>query len=298
MFKVKKYLFLIIYLLCCNNPSWAQSFEEMEREIIVLIDSIEKSSSFAQKNSLNENLIQLMDSALSKNQSFYYPFENTKKVSILTAPNSKLRVFTWNIPQTGGTQKYFGFIQTQNGKEQNHFFLNDNRAALKTPQIEILNPNTWHGALYYSIRNDHFNGMEVYTLLGIDMNNPFSSKRIIETIFLADGIEPVMGIPVFFVQQSSLKRIILEYSAQATMSLEWNEALQMIAFDHLSPIRNDFTGNYQYYVPDFSYDGFMLTPTGWQYKADIDIRNPERERNAPIVPPTENADPGFLYKTQ
>lgn len=298
MFKVKKGLFLIVYLVFCYNPSWTQSLEEMEQEIITLIDSIEKNTSFAQKNLLNENLVQLMDSALTQNQSFYYPFENTKKISILTAPNNKLRIFTWNIPQAGGTQKYFGFIQTHNGKEQNHFFLTDNRATLKTPQIETLGPNTWHGALYYSIRNDHFNGMEVYTLLGIDMNNPFSSKRIIETIFLPDGIEPVMGIPVFFVQQSSLKRIILEYSAQATMSLEWNEALQMIAFDHLSPMRNDFAGNYQYYVPDFSYDGFMLTPNGWQYKPDIDIRNPERERNAPVVPPTENVDPGFLYKTQ
>lgn len=298
MFKAKNILFLIAYLFLFSNHSRSQSLKEMEQDIILLIDSIERTPSFEHKNLLNENLTQLMDSALSQSESFHYPFENTKKISIQTAPNNKLRIFTWNIPQAGGTQKYFGFIQTNTSRGQNHFYLTDSRKSLKTPQIETLNPNSWHGALYYSIRNDNFHGIEVYTLLGIDMNTPFSSKRIIETITLADGVEPIMGIPVFFVQQSTLKRIIFEYSAQATMSLEWNEAMQMIAFDHLSPMRNDFAGNYQYYVPDFSYDGFMLTPNGWQYKADIDIRNPERERNTPIVPPTENVDPGFLYKTQ
>jgi len=34
--------------------------------------------------------------------------------------------------------------------------------------------------------------------------------------------------------------------------------MNMIIFDHLSPSKPSYTGNYQFYGPDFSYDGLEV----------------------------------------
>ena len=299
MFKAPiPFLATIVALLISCQSTNAQAIEQMENSILALIDSIEKAPTFEQKESLNSKLILFMDSTLAMETSFDFAFEKLTKISILTSPDRKLRIYTWNIPQPNRTQKYYGYIQTLTNRGLHVFRLNDNRYRIKTPQMDILSADSWYGALYYSIRLDNFMGREVYTLLGIDMNNPFSSKRIIETVTFSPTCEPQFGVPLFVVRGTALSRIILEYSSRATLTLEWNEPLKMIIFDHLSPIRNDYIGNFQFYVPDFSYDGFLLTPNGWEYRADIDIRNPERTPNAPAKPPIENVDPGFLYRAQ
>jgi hypothetical protein len=297
MFKQSALLLLLFVSFTALSSNKSASY--LEDEIVKLIDSIENTSNFTKKNELNNELISLLYDALLLDNSFEYPFSKVQKMQILTSSDERIKVYTWNIPQVGGHQKYFGFIQTNTEGKQNIYPLTDNRKQIETPQLQTLSTNTWHGALYYSIRVDNFSGEDVYTLLGIDMNNLFSSKRIIETITLSDEGEPMLGVPVFRVKGKTLSRIVFEFSARATMTLRWNEEMQMIVFDHLSPMRNDYAENYQFYVPDFSYDGFKLTQLGWEYEADIDVRNPDRlAPPTPIKPPVENPEPGFLYKSK
>lgn len=297
MFKRSTLLLLLFVSLTTHSSN--KSIANLEDEIVQLIDSIENTSNFAKKNELNNELLSLLYDALLLDKSFEYPFSKVQKMKIIASPDERIKVYTWNIPQVGGHQKYFGFIQTNIDGEQNVYPLTDNRKQIETPQLQTLSTNTWYGALYYSIRVDNFMGKDVYTLLGIDMNDLFSSKRIIETITLPDGGEPMLGVPVFRVRGKVLNRIVFEFSARAAMTLRWNEKMQMIVFDHLSPIRNDYAENYQFYVPDFSYDGFKLTQLGWEYEADIDVRNPDRlAPPTPIKPPVENPEPGFLYKSK
>ena len=49
--------------------------------------------------------------------------------------------------------------------------------------------------------------------------------------------------------------------------------MKMIMFDHLSPSRPSYTGNYEYYGPDFSYDGFRFEKDAWVLTEQIDMRN-------------------------
>ncbi|MDD2279572.1 MAG: hypothetical protein PHD06_13175 [Bacteroidales bacterium] len=290
---------LIVFTSFMAYSTNEEGIDGIEDRIVQLIDSIESTSNFNQKNELNNELLSLLYDALLLDNSFEYPFNKVQKMGILTSPDKKVRVYTWNIPQAGGHQKYFGFIQTNVNQLQNIYPLTDNRKQIETPQLLTLSTDTWHGALYYSIRVDNFFGKNVYTLLGVDMNNLFSTKRIIEIITLSDNGEPQLGAPVFRVKGNILNRIVFEFSAKASMILRWNEEMQMIVFDHLTPMRNDYAENYQFYVPDSSYDGFKLTELGWEYKADIDVRNPDRAKPpTPIKPPVENPEPGFLYQTK
>ena len=42
------------------------------------------------------------------------------------------------------------------------------------------------------------------------------------------------------------------------MMLRYDDKLKMIVFDHLSPSKPSYEGKYQYYGPDFSYDGLIF----------------------------------------
>ncbi|MFO8020837.1 MAG: hypothetical protein R6U65_00110, partial [Perlabentimonas sp.] len=73
---------------------------------------------------------------------------------------------------------------------------------------------------------------------------------------------------------------------------------EMIVFNHLTPLQPNFTGNFQYYVPDLSFDGFRFEENQWVYTPDIDIRNPKRgSRPTPVEAPEEDIEPGFLYRS-
>jgi hypothetical protein len=47
----------------------------------------------------------------------------------------------------------------------------------------------------------------------------------------------------------------------------------MIVFDHLSPANESYTGNYQYYGPDLSFDALRFENGIWELKENIDVRN-------------------------
>ena len=111
-------------------------------------------------------------------------------------------------------------------------------------------------------------------MLGWDGNDDFTTKKIIDVVTFSNNSKPKFGSE-FKLEEKSQKRMIFEYNAQAQMLLQYNEIMKMIVFDHLSPSNPKFEGNFRYYGPDFSYDGFYFDDGVWIYKPDIDFRSTE-----------------------
>jgi hypothetical protein len=57
------------------------------------------------------------------------------------------------------------------------------------------------------------------------------------------------------------------------MTLVWDEKYRRIIFDHLSPAYPELEGQYQFYGPDFSYDGFRYKKGKWVFEEMLDPRN-------------------------
>ncbi|PKP38909.1 MAG: hypothetical protein CVT98_04275 [Bacteroidetes bacterium HGW-Bacteroidetes-15] len=270
---------------------------ERESAIVELIEKIALEENFTIKNALNNELISLFYDALLADNSFEYPFDSLNNIGNLKSSDNRFRIFTWNIPQSGGLQRYFGFIQINiNGKIE-IYPLTDNRKSYEQPHAEIGNSDKWYGALYYSISDVKVEGETFYTLLGVELNNMFSTKRVIEVIHIQNNGEPVFGHPIFKIKNQTISRVIFEYSSRANMVLKWEKDLNMIVFDHLSPLRPDYIENYQFYVPDFSFDAFKFVEPYWEYTADIDIRNPQREKPQAPTQAKEFDEPGFIYRS-
>jgi len=270
-----------------------------EDSLSILIKQVSADNSFAVKEEANNNFLSLFRATLSKEGAFDYPFDSLKHIGKIRSEDGKVRIFTWNLPLVGGYQKYFGFILYKKDKRNTLIFeLNDSRKSVKDPIKEILGSQNWVGALYYSLTEETYQGKTYYLLLGFDFNNIFSSKKIIEVLTFGKDFEPVFGSNVFKVGDVFLARVVFEFSARATMTLRYISDSKTIVFDHLSPSRPDFTDNFQFYGPDFSYDGFKYEKGCWVYVRNLDLRNPRREPVKPKESPEKLTEPGFLYKSK
>jgi hypothetical protein len=299
---LKKLIFVLyvslisIGLFAQNSPD--SSFAKQEEVLSSMLKSIANETSFSVKDSLNNQFKKIFEQVLLMDNSMNYPFDSLKSIGKLTSNNKKIRVYTWNLPLAGGLHKYFGFIQVKknDGKITLHN-LTDNRKDVKDPNNERLSENSWMGAVYYQIAEVDFESQTHYILLGFDFNNLFTSKKIIEILSLDGNENPVFGQAVFNIDNKmALSRIVFEYSARVVFTLKYIPDHQMIIFDHLSPSKPEYIGDFQFYGPDSSFDGFKLENGKWVYVRDLDLRNPRREKPKPVEAPVEIKEPSFIYK--
>jgi len=274
-----------------------RSLKEVEDSLAVLMRQIYSDSPFPIREVANTKLHNLLRVVLAKEEAFDYPFDSLKHIGKIKSDDKKVRIFTWNLPLSGGYQKYYGFIVLKNGNA--HIFeLSDNRKLIANPIKEILSPQNWMGALYYSIIDKTDNGQTYYILLGFDFNNLFSSKKMIDVLSFGKDSEPVFGSSIFKVGDAILNRVVFEFSARASMSLRYIADSKTIVFDHLSPSRPDFNGNYQFYGPDFSFDGFRFDKGYWVYVKDLEMKNSKRKSAKRPESPEKNPESGFLYRSK
>jgi hypothetical protein len=261
--------FSLLYSQPCKSPG------EYERIIQNLFLLAANTQSDSEKVKIYREIGKMFSDALVLPDAFVYPFDSLKKVGKISSNNQKLRVFTWNLAYDDGTHRYFGlFLYRRKSNEKPTVFrLTDQTDNIQEPASRILDLNTWFGALYYKIVERKWEGLTLYTLLGFDPNDIFTSRKIIDCFYLKDDTIPVFGAPLFKMNDKIQNRVIFEYSAKVSMSLLYNENLKMIVYDHLSPAKPSYAGNYQFYGPDFSYDGFKFIDNHWVLFEDIDVRN-------------------------
>jgi hypothetical protein len=113
-----------------------------------------------------------------------------------------------------------------------------------------------------------------YVLLGWKGNTVQSTKKIIEILYFKNG-KAYFGMPVFDADPDNLgkKRIIFEYDRRASMLLNYEANENTIVFDHLAPPDPKLKGKYEFYGPDFSYDGFKLINGRWKFLPDLELKN-------------------------
>lgn len=211
---------------------------------------------------------------LKNPQSVNYTFPNLKFVGRIASDDKNLNVFTWNIPQPGGFNNYYCILQylPKKSKEIYVYVLKENPAILNKNQQARGDIKNWPGGLYYEVITQKYKGQTYYTLLGFHFNNILSNFKTIEVLTFNDQNIPFFPQGKFLYMGKSLNRIVFEFNERVQMTLKYNKAMKMIVFDHLSPSRPSLEGQYQFYGPDFSYDGLIFEDGIWKYQSDIQIK--------------------------
>jgi hypothetical protein len=207
------------------------------------------------------------------------------RVSVQKSPDGSFRIYTWALLLQGGAYRHYGLFQLISRKENRVILLTDKSDELKNPDTKICFASNWFGAIYYKIIPKSTGKKHRYVLLGMNANNELSRKKIIEVVSIDSRGEPQFGAPLFVTPKKTFSRIVMEYNAQAVVSLKYDESSGRIIFDHLSPSNLSLSGQFRYYGPDLSYDAFRFSGGRLIYEQDIDARNSGENKGKLVKPP-------------
>jgi len=260
-------------VLPAKHPSTLKEFEDTLK---VIGPKILQSQTDSARTANNQIFTYLLKEALQLPNSFEYPFDSLKNVSVRKSDDNVIKSYTWTRPEVGSNNySFFGFIQVNNKKKKltTLIELEDKHEEIQRPETQRLDAKNWYGSLYYQILTDKYRKKTTYTLIGWHGNNRKSTKKVIDVLNLNNN-RISFGAPVFKVGNKTQSRMIYEYNAQAVMSLKFEDRKNMIVMDHLSPASPALAKLPESYGPDFTYDAFRFKKGKWHFQRNIDINNP------------------------
>jgi len=239
--------------------------------------------SFEDREKAAKRSVEILAEALTRPGSFDYAFQRLETISMLSPPDKSFRIFTAQFFVDDQTYKYFGGIQLP-GSPPRFIPLNDKASEIEDFD-EVLNAERWYGALYYNILP--FEGKDDtkhYLLLGFNGFSFFNKRKLIDIITIKDG-QATFGAPVFVKQKNdkveTYNRVMFQYSADATLSCNYDVEKKMIVFDHLIPSREIYPGQGPTFIPDGTYDAYKLRKGVWVYQDNLPV-TPMKEAPTPV----------------
>jgi len=240
------------------------------------------------------HLIKTLVKALKTENSFHYPFERMRTVSIQYPADSTFRIFTWQLYVDANEYRYYGAIQL-NSPELKLIPLVDRSFTIQSEEQAILLPENWYGALYYNIYDFDTPEGRKYLLFGYNAYSFFNHKKLIDVLTLKDG-KATFGAPVFvyhFPENDSTEvknRVVFTYSAEAAFKMNYDETLGMIVYDHLTPMGGNY-GQGMSMVPDGTYEALKLENGRWVWVPYLENQIlDEAPRPEPVLDNRKNKD--------
>ena len=160
----------------------------------------------------SESAVKLLTEALAVENSFRWQWDFGTKVSVLTSPDKKFRIFTWPVVNDAGEYECFGLVQALNErtKEYDVYELHDRSEDIINRKEEVLSPDRWFGAVYQELIITTYEDHTYYTLLGWNGVDNLTQRKIIEPIcFKSGGSQPQFGQNLFR-KESNIRRVVLE----------------------------------------------------------------------------------------
>lgn len=285
---MKSVIFSLFLMLLFAVQAVAQNktFEEYGETLSSYAETIMVDSLYENRAEAAQLFNQLLGEVLRMPGAYAYPFDELTSVSILPSGDGKFRIFTWQLCQDSNHFIYSGYIQMK-GANPKVFDLDDRSDEVRNPRRDVLGAEDWYGVLYYTIKPmSKRKRNKYYAVFGFDANSLYTRRKLIDVLYFEGG-EPKFGAPVF-VQQSADRpprtdhRFIMEYSATAVASLNYNEELKMIMYDNLIEFPSPYDQEGVAMMPDGSYQGFRLKRGKWY---SVEKVFTHIQQNAPIVKP-------------
>lgn len=248
-----------------------EQLQRVEDTLAVLAYAVVNDSIEQERFGACRALITGLVRALKVENSFNYRFDKLKSISILAPQDSSFRIFTWQLFVNDSTYRYYGAIQMNQSALQLHALRDRSFEMESKPVGEALSADKWYGALYYQLRAFESKKGVKYLLCGFDAYSFFEKRKVIDILSFDEAGKPTFGAPVFVRDGGKISdehRLLFEYSAEASVRVNWDEQYKMILFDHLIPLRSPF-GRGTTLAPDGSYDGLRYEKGYWVYIAKV-----------------------------
>jgi hypothetical protein len=281
-----------ILLFCATIPfiSAAQKVEkpltEVEVELQQSAETMLSDTSAKVRLEAAENISTTLKAVLKRPESLVFAFEKLVSVSKIQPEDKSFRIFTWQLMISQTKYKYYGLIQTNEGKV---IPLNDVSEEILRPETAQMSDKRWYGVLYYKLMEFKKGKKSYYALLGYDSYNFYSKRKIMEILSFENG-KPKFGHQLIAAKDGMGKprtfhRYLIQYAGDAQVKFNFDPQLEMIVFDNLilgaGPDGNPAN------VPDGSFNGLKLDKGEWKLVENIFKDDPVLENGQA---PVENKD--------
>jgi hypothetical protein len=260
---------LIIFLCNLTQAQTAIDIFQSERKISSEYTSLFNLDLFKRETAANQFADSLYN-LIQNEASFEFPFDSLSNIGKIYSPNHRMRIYSWNIPIGVDQNVYYAIIQYYAKLEKKYYTI---KMQSVIDQKGIVSIENWPGALYYEIVETKHAGQIYYTILGFDLNNMITNKKVIDVVSIDNFDEFYFCHQLIQYNKKMMDRLVFEYSEKASMSLRYSDDKKMIVYDHLSPEKPSMEGNYQFYGPDFTYDGLKFEKGIWVSYSNIDVTN-------------------------
>jgi hypothetical protein len=207
-------------------------------------------------------------SILAEPGAYDYPFDSLKWISKLVPEDKQCRIFTWEVNASQDDFRYFGLIQTREGKV---IPLTDKFREAEDLSGSEFPADQWLGSVYYNILTiKEKKDKTYYVLFGMRRENRFENTKLVDPLFFTSEGEVFFGKPVFRKkeadgQTTASHRLLFRYSSDSKVTVNYNPGMNMIMADHLIARMGRLPGQGQSFVPDGSYIGFEREESFWNY---------------------------------
>ena len=318
----KKLIILILSVLFSVEgfSQKAQVFKDFEIQLKELMNLMFDAPTDNERFNANERFIVVIDEVLSMENSFSYPFSELTRISNLKSSDNRFRIFTWAVVSQDGTYDNFGFVQSKNeasGKFE-VYKLNDKSEEFYNPEYDKSDNETWFGAVYFELLTNKYEDRTFYTLLGVDGNNIYTKRKVIEPIaFKSRSGKPEFGATYFY-KQKDKRRLVFEYNAEARFFMKWDDQYYedkskrdkpsfmssifkkkqaptrnkvvelpivkeyMIVYEVLEPMFEGLEGKTQFYVSSGYVNGLTFDRGRWRLIESVLPRNKETKEPSRI----------------
>ena len=260
----------------------AQENDQIIKDIHFYADVVANAMDYEHKVRANDQLVSLIDKAIDSGIDI--DFDAIKWIPEVKPVDGSFSIVTWPIQNTEDSHFYQGYIFKGNKVIK----LNDQAAVLMDDyKYMIGDQENWFGQMYYGIEEFQSGDQTKYVLFGRNSFTRYENIKMADIFYFDDKDMPVFGEQLFAQDMNDLKnassRIILQYSDDAPINLNYNPGLGMIVYDHLVPRMGQIAGQGIIMTGDGSYEGYQLKEGIWLHKEKIfDHVYEEAPRPTPI----------------
>lgn len=280
---------LFLALLCFVLPFSGIADDEQNvtlkakiKQLVVLRKAVLEAENEEERVEANADFLRFMRDALAHPASFETDFDTIPSIADLRSGDGYFRMINWNLPYDDGTNRYFCFVQYYDKKlkENKVVELKKGFRDLEEEYRKVFSDRDWYGCLYYQIipSKKGRKRKRAYMLLGWDGHDQYSSLKVIDVMTITNrGIR--FGADIFeYPYERNIRRYILQYKADASVSLQYDERKKRFIFNELVPMQPDLEGIYEFYIPVLEFDAFEWKRRKWEFIEKVDAKAGSRDK--------------------
>lgn len=270
-------IFLMPFWSLAGDDDKDVSIRSKLKQLVELRLAVLNAPTEEERVTANQEFLLFMRDALNHPHSFETAFDTIPQIADLRSGDGYFRMINWNLPLNDQSNKYFCFIQYYDKKDKIYKVIELRRGFrdLKGEYRKVFSDRDWYGALYYKIIPSKSKGgkrKRVYMLLGWDGRSQYSSLKVIDVLTITNrGVK--FGADIFdYPHEKNIKRFIIEYKSDASVSLKYDERKKRFVFNQLVPMQPDLEGMYEFYIPVLQFDAFEWKKRKWTFVEDVEVK--------------------------